>query len=419
MITLDPEMVGNLAPPSKLTTGTTSEGKSVPEIPYARLPRMERLKISGKADTTEDNSGDEREVDGKKESREEREKRRMRGKGKSLSRYLRKQRKNVIDPTAVRLIYVLVCHVLTTLFLIGGHSSQVGEAKGGETAGIGCCCCWRDWGGEKAVCSGSFQEGKVIYIVCHVYGHTSDKNYLPSLMVFTSKSSKKRPAPAQGGPKPKKHHAESGSLKADVKKRSRPITQPLDARDSESEEDDIDGEEDNLDDHEEPEGDESAMQVDSRTDEHIPKDPSSNPKKKVPSFLIEFHNTYKKLLQNQRRAADPPPLLAEAKKVWSLVIQKSNSTTERKKHVKDLMSVIRGNVKDIVFKYNSRLIVQTIVRHGGQKERDEIAAELKGRYKQLAQNKLSKVWVLSCLFFSSLDLHKIVVTFCSSSLLPS
>ena len=55
------------------------------------------------------------------------------------------------------------------------------------------------------------------------------------------------------------------------------------------------------------------------------------------------------------------------------------------------MSVIRGNVKDIVFKYNSRGIVQTIVKHGGQKERDEIAVELKGGYKQLAQHKYSKV----------------------------
>ena len=55
------------------------------------------------------------------------------------------------------------------------------------------------------------------------------------------------------------------------------------------------------------------------------------------------------------------------------------------------MSVIRGNVKDIVFKFNSRVIVQTVVKHGGQKERDEIAAELKGRYKLLAQNKLLKV----------------------------
>lgn len=116
-------------------------------------------------------------------------------------------------------------------------------------------------------------------------------------MVLTRK---KRPAPAQGGPKPKKLHVENGSSKADVKKRSRPITQPLDVQDSESEkglEDDIDVEEDELDDHEEQEGDEYAMQVDSRTDEHnIPKDLSSNPKKKVTSFLIavrEFHKALK------------------------------------------------------------------------------------------------------------------------------
>jgi pumilio family protein 6 len=117
-------------------------------------------------------------------------------------------------------------------------------------------------------------------------------------MVFTQKASKKRPAPAQGGPKPKKLHVESGSSKADVKKRSRPVTQPLDARDSESEEgleeDDIDVEEDGLNDHEEQEGDDFAMQVDSRTDEHnIPNDPFSNPKKKVRSSqpaVRDFHN---------------------------------------------------------------------------------------------------------------------------------
>ncbi|KAG6816717.1 hypothetical protein H0H87_003577 [Tephrocybe sp. NHM501043] len=99
MITLDPEFVGSLALPSKLTT-TGPDGK-VPEIPYARLSRMERLKVSGKADVTEDNSEEEVDDNGKKLSREERERRRQRGKGKSLKRYLRKQRKNVIDPAAV------------------------------------------------------------------------------------------------------------------------------------------------------------------------------------------------------------------------------------------------------------------------------------------------------------------------------
>lgn len=88
MITLDPEFIGSLAPPSKLTTETTFDGKPAVEIPYARLPRLERLKVSGKIDETEENGddGDRDDPDGKKMSREEREKRKMRGKGKSLKR---------------------------------------------------------------------------------------------------------------------------------------------------------------------------------------------------------------------------------------------------------------------------------------------------------------------------------------------
>jgi len=53
MITFDPEFVGSLAPPSKLATETTFDEKPNKEIPFARLPRMERLKVSGKADETE------------------------------------------------------------------------------------------------------------------------------------------------------------------------------------------------------------------------------------------------------------------------------------------------------------------------------------------------------------------------------
>ncbi|KAE9387694.1 hypothetical protein BT96DRAFT_968198 [Gymnopus androsaceus JB14] len=112
MIALDSEFVGSLAPPSKLTTDTTggSGSSRAMEIPFSRLPRVERLRVSGKADLTEEVyldaeslEGDENGNDGpkRKEDREEREKRKMRGKGKSMKRYLRKQRKNVIDPAAV------------------------------------------------------------------------------------------------------------------------------------------------------------------------------------------------------------------------------------------------------------------------------------------------------------------------------
>jgi len=53
----------------------------------------------------------------KKMNREEREKRKMRGKGKSLKRYLRKQRKNVIDPAAVRPLS-LYCLVVTMVLMM-------------------------------------------------------------------------------------------------------------------------------------------------------------------------------------------------------------------------------------------------------------------------------------------------------------
>ncbi|KAG6371451.1 WD40-repeat-containing domain protein [Boletus reticuloceps] len=104
MIALDPDFVGSLAPPTRLTTAVHDKL----DIPFARLPRLERLRVQGTADETELDAdagagavGTEDDGGKKTKSKAEREKRKMRGKGKSLKRYLRKQRKNVIDPTAV------------------------------------------------------------------------------------------------------------------------------------------------------------------------------------------------------------------------------------------------------------------------------------------------------------------------------
>lgn len=107
MITLDPDFVGSLAPTPKLTTAVDDKS----ELPFARLPRLERLRVSGKADETEedgDAAGDNEsgEEGAKPLSKVEKEKKKMRGKNKSLKRYLRKQRKNVIDPKAVSAVFL-------------------------------------------------------------------------------------------------------------------------------------------------------------------------------------------------------------------------------------------------------------------------------------------------------------------------
>jgi hypothetical protein len=93
MIMLDPEFVGGLAPPSKLTTAI--DGK--PDLPFARLPRLERLRVSGKADESEvadadadadADAGEDADAagEGAQNSRAEKEKKKMRGKNKSLKR---------------------------------------------------------------------------------------------------------------------------------------------------------------------------------------------------------------------------------------------------------------------------------------------------------------------------------------------
>ncbi|TFK85425.1 BING4CT-domain-containing protein [Polyporus arcularius HHB13444] len=104
-IALDPDFIGSLAPTPKLSTAVDGAHN----IPYSRLPRHERLRVAGKADETEEVDDDARGVedengDGQRKrplTKADKEKKKMRGKNKTLKRYLRKQRKNVIDPRAV------------------------------------------------------------------------------------------------------------------------------------------------------------------------------------------------------------------------------------------------------------------------------------------------------------------------------
>lgn len=105
-IVMDPEMLGGMA----------EEGKIL-DVVHRKLPRMDRLRQTGKADETEivdaeaetdvepaDGEGDL--IDGvtPKHLREKRKKKKMRGKDKSMKRYLKKKRKNVIDQATVRIL---------------------------------------------------------------------------------------------------------------------------------------------------------------------------------------------------------------------------------------------------------------------------------------------------------------------------
>ncbi|KAH9837998.1 ARM repeat-containing protein [Rhodofomes roseus] len=215
-------------------------------------------------------------------------------------------------------------------------------------------------------------------------------------MATATKSSQKRPATAQAGPKAKrekKSSKHSGSVVAldKGKKRSRPVTKPVLDEAEESGLDD--SEADDFEDEFGRNGDEAEGE-DAEMDGDLKSAPS-----KDPNAARESHKA-QRALHNERRAAKPHSvLLADAKRAWRLAHQKNIPRAEREKHLTALMDVIRGNVKDIVLKHDASRIVQTVVRYGGEKERNEVAQELKGRYRELAQNKYSKFLVTKLIRF--------------------
>lgn len=201
--------------------------------------------------------------------------------------------------------------------------------------------------------------------------------------------SKKRPASSQNGPAAKKANTSSSAAE---KRRSQPVTRSFPIKE------DTDSDEDGF--EEVPLANEDITMEDST---HQPKDPNGmicmelmrmvSILKKI-AFDTAAREAHKaqRILTDQRRAAKPnSALLVNAKRLWSLARQKTLPPAERRKHVAALMAVLRGKVAEVVFKHDASRIVQTAVKWGTQAERDEIAKELRGRYKELAQSKYSKV----------------------------
>ena len=115
-------------------------------------------------------------------------------------------------------------------------------------------------------------------------------------------------------------------------------------------------------------------------------------------------------ITHQRRAAKPhSALLANAKNAWSRARQKAISKEERASHLTSLMEIVRGKIQDIVFKHDASRIVQTIVKRGNQRQRDEVATELRGRFKELVENKYSKVRCVDGPVRSKLNLCQFLV----------
>jgi hypothetical protein len=96
---------------------------------------------------------------------------------------------------------------------------------------------------------------------------------MPDRMAATQKSSKKRPAPTQSGPTPKKVHIAKPAKGKDDKKRSRPVTLPVQEETSDSQEEEFDefgGAEDDM----RLDGGAGMDEMDVDSSNALPKDPN-------------------------------------------------------------------------------------------------------------------------------------------------
>ncbi|KAF8519730.1 armadillo-type protein [Hysterangium stoloniferum] len=218
-------------------------------------------------------------------------------------------------------------------------------------------------------------------------------------------NSKKRPAPSQVGPTPKKINIQK-SHTGKGKKRSMPVTADVEEQLSDSEDDDDDDDEPYFDQGAEAEDDPAAepngddeMDVDVDQTETLSstKDPNAN---------HESHVAQRALLASRRAAKPHSALLSEAKRIWAEARQKdmerrkqgtgagvkrSADRGERRARVTELMDLVRGKVADLVLKHDASRIIQTIVKYGLPAERLEVAKELEGNCLTLVQGKYSKV----------------------------
>jgi pumilio family protein 6 len=86
--------------------------------------------------------------------------------------------------------------------------------------------------------------------------------------------------------------------------------------------------------------------------------------------------------------------IANAKKLWEKLRRKSHvQKDERQQLVAELFAILTGRFHDFVFKHDSVRVVQCAVKYSTIVQKKEIANELKGSFKSLAENRYSKFLV--------------------------
>ncbi|KAJ3043930.1 hypothetical protein HDV00_003970 [Rhizophlyctis rosea] len=109
----------------------------------------------------------------------------------------------------------------------------------------------------------------------------------------------------------------------------------------------------------------------------------------------------KKLLQERKAHKPNAGLIQRAKKLWEHLRQKKLKPEDRQKYMAELMEMVEGKAKDIIFKHDASRIVQCALKYGSQEQRNLIASELKGQYAEIAKAQYGRFIVSKVLNYCS------------------
>ncbi|KAI5302761.1 pumilio domain member 6 [Ascosphaera pollenicola] len=129
-----------------------------------------------------------------------------------------------------------------------------------------------------------------------------------------------------------------------------------------------------------------------------------------PSKSRESHEKQKALAQSRKASKPNSDQIARSKKIWERLRRKSHvPPEERKKLVTELFEIISGRVKDFVFKHDSVRVIQTALKYAIPSQRKDIAVELQGEYRALAESRYAKFLIGKMLVHGDTEIRDMIV----------
>ena len=117
------------------------------------------------------------------------------------------------------------------------------------------------------------------------------------------------------------------------------------------------------------------------------------------------------LLKERRLQKPNAPIVEQAKALWEQIRQKRMTKQERRTWIDQLMAIIKGKTRSIVFKHDASRIIQCCLKYGSQPQRDAIAQELDGCYSQLSMSHYGRFIVSKILNYCALYRNNVIKAF--------